>query len=279
MADSGASHRLDLRVGGKYRLGKKIGSGSFGVLPPQRRKYIPAHVILFRWYLSRNRHHLRRGSCHQTWISQGQTSPTRIWIKSLQLSQVALVSLLFNGSVQNAITMLWSSTSLVFLSKTLSISAAASLAWRLFFYLQTSSFVHLLIWYSQHSFSHSSDQISRIKYIHTRNFIHRNIKPDNFLMGIGKRGNQVNVIDFGLTKKFGDPKTHLHIPYRENKNLTGTARYTSINTHLGVEQARWDDLESLAYVLMYFLCGRPGRRQTLSEWQDVSRTLIIFSSK
>ncbi|KAJ7801964.1 kinase-like protein [Mycena olivaceomarginata] len=97
--------------------------------------------------------------------------------------------------------------------------------------------------------------ISRIEYIHTRNFIHRDIKPDNFLMGIGKRGNQVNVIDFGLAKKFRDPKTHLHIPYRESKNSTGTARYTSINTHLGVEQARRDDLESLTYMLIYFLRG------------------------
>ncbi|KAG1807355.1 kinase-like protein [Suillus variegatus] len=95
--------------------------------------------------------------------------------------------------------------------------------------------------------------ISRIEYIHSRNFIHRDIKPDNFLMGIGKCGNQVNVIDFGLAKKFRDPKTHLHIPYRENKNLTGATRYTSINTHLGVEQAHHDDLKSLAYVLMYFL--------------------------
>lgn len=77
-------------------------------------------------------------------------------------------------------------------------------------------------------------KISRIEYIHSKNFIHRDIKPDNFLMGIGKRGNQVNVIDFGLAKKYRDPKTHLHIPYRENKNLTGTARYASINTHLGV---------------------------------------------
>ena len=76
--------------------------------------------------------------------------------------------------------------------------------------------------------------ISRIEYIHAKSFIHRDIKPDNFLMGIGKRGNQVNVIDFGLAKEYRDPKTHFHIPYRENKNLTGTARYASINTHLGV---------------------------------------------
>lgn len=80
-------------------------------------------------------------------------------------------------------------------------------------------------------------QINRIEYVHSKSFLHRDIKPDNFLMGLGRRANQVYIIDFGLAKKYRDPTTHQHIPYRENKNLTGTARYASINTHLGIGKA------------------------------------------
>ncbi|KGN57891.1 casein kinase 1-like protein 6 isoform X1 [Cucumis sativus] len=97
--------------------------------------------------------------------------------------------------------------------------------------------------------------INRVEYMHSRGFLHRDIKPDNFLMGLGRKANQVYIIDYGLAKKYRDLQTHKHIPYRENKNLTGTARYASVNTHLGIEQSRRDDLESLGYVLMYFLRG------------------------
>ncbi|CAH8581360.1 unnamed protein product [Schistosoma mattheei] len=111
--------------------------------------------------------------------------------------------------------------------------------------------------------------ITRVEYIQNKNFIHRDIKPDNFLMGLGKRGNLVYLIDFGLAKKYRDSRTRQHIPYRENKNLTGTARYASINTHLGIEQARRDDMESLGYVLMYFLRGS-------LPWQEDANTVEVL---
>ena len=97
--------------------------------------------------------------------------------------------------------------------------------------------------------------ISLLEYLHNKNFIHRDIKPDNFLMGIGKYCNTVHLIDFGLAKKYRDFRTNLHICYRDDKCLTGTPRFASINAHLDIEQSRRDDMESLGYVMMYFNRG------------------------
>ena len=100
------------------------------------------------------------------------------------------------------------------------------------------------------------DQIvQRIEYLHSKNLLHRDIKPDNFLIGKGNKKNTIYAIDFGLSKKYKDSRTGLHIPYRDGKDLTGTARYASINTHLGVEQSRRDDIESLGYMMVYLMKG------------------------
>ena len=97
--------------------------------------------------------------------------------------------------------------------------------------------------------------INRMETMHTAEYIHRDIKPDNFLIGAGRTQNTVYVIDFGLSKRYNDPKTGLHIKYDDTKSLTGTARYASTNAHRGIEQSRRDDLESVGMVLVYFLRG------------------------
>jgi casein kinase 1 len=80
----------------------------------------------------------------------------------------------------------------------------------------------------------AKQMITRLQAVHEKSLIYRDIKPDNFLIGRGDKAFRIYLIDFGMAKYYRDPRTLQHIPYREKKNLSGTARYMSINTHLGI---------------------------------------------
>ena len=101
--------------------------------------------------------------------------------------------------------------------------------------------------------------LDRIEFIHSRGYIHRDIKPDNFLMGRHLHEGEVYLIDFGFAKRYIDINSGKHIPRTNGNHLIGTAKYISINTHLGIEQSRRDDIESLGYIFVYFIKNCHGK--------------------
>lgn len=209
---------MELRVGKKYRLGRKIGSGSFGDIYLGTNMTTGEEVAIKLESVKTKHPQLLRETKIYRSLHGVVGIPSVRWYGVEGDYNVMVIDLL-GKSLED----LFNATSRRFNLKTVLMLA---------------------------------DQLlCRLEIVHTKCYIHRDIKPDNFLMGRGSRRHMVYIIDFGLAKLYRDPRTHRHIPYREGKNLTGTARYASINTHMGIEQSRRDDLESLGYVLMYFLRG------------------------
>ncbi len=100
----------------------------------------------------------------------------------------------------------------------------------------------------------AEQMISRIEYIHEHNYIHRDLKPDNMLIGRSHHKNMIYLIDFGLAKKYRS--NNKHIAFKDGGKLVGTARYASVNSHHGYQLSRRDDLISLGYIIVYFVKGK-----------------------
>src|SRR5229473_1143804 len=102
----------------------------------------------------------------------------------------------------------------------------------------------------------SNSKLSVLKSLHDHHYIHLDVKPDNFMIGASDRLSRVFLINFGLTWLFRNPATHEHITQAKGLDITGTVRYSSINSHLRVTQLQCNDLESLAYIIVYLVKGR-----------------------
>lgn len=102
--------------------------------------------------------------------------------------------------------------------------------------------------------------ITLVERFHLNGFVHRDLKPQNFVIEYCEKTYpkypEIFLIDYGLAKSYVEPDKKTHAPFSQKKALKGTVRYSSINTHLGIDQSRRDDMQSLGYILLYMLLGR-----------------------
>lgn len=209
---------MELTIGGNYRLVKKLGSGSFGEVYKAIDLKTKAEVAV-KLEPANTRHPQLEYESKVYKVMEGGIGIPKVYWHGHTGEHFAMVMDLLGPSLED----LFNRSQRKFSVKTVLMIA--------------------------------DQMIQHIEYFHVHYFLHRDVKPDNFLIGLGKNQDLIYIIDYGLAKKYYNQFTSEHIPYRDKKSLTGTARYASLNTHIGIEQSRRDDLEGIAYVLLYFLRG------------------------
>ena len=201
----------------RYRLIKKLGSGSFGCI------YSAEYENQYYAIKLENKNHGQNLLENEAYIMSYLNGPGLPAVKSYGYSSRhnILVMELMGKSLEDIFE--------TFVVKKMSVRCVCNIAYQM---------------------------MEIMEYIHKKHIIHRDIKPDNFVVGRGEKKKYIYLLDFGLAKKYRSSRTLKHNPMNKNKNLIGTARYASINALNGVTQSRRDDLEAIGYVLMYFLRGR-----------------------
>jgi len=205
---------VEIRVGGRYRLGKKIGTGSFGEIFEGTDIFDNSPVAI---------------KLEHNTVKYPQLLFEAKLLKSIPGTGIPEMYWFGIAGEYNAMVMELLGQNLEDLFSYCNKS----------FTLKTITMITIQL-------------IERIKHVHDNNYVHRDMKPENFLIGKEKTEKTIYMLDFGLAKRYRDEHTLIHIPLKENRNLTGTARYASCNAHNGLEQSRRDDMESIAYVILYF---------------------------
>jgi serine/threonine protein kinase len=207
-----------VRIGGRYEVGRKVGGGAFGEIFVCRDEKTGEEVAV-KLEKREGKHQQLEYEARVMKALEGERGVPRVRWSGGEGSYNVMVMDLLGPSLEDLLT---------YCGRRFTLKTTLMLADQL---------------------------LHRVECVHARGFVHRDIKPDNFLIGTRGEANTVHVIDFGLAKRYRNKDTMAHIVYRDGKHLTGTPRYASVNNHLGIEQSRRDDMESMGYVLVYFMKG------------------------